>query len=47
MSPQQLQNKINELEYWLEHNHDHPNRTTIETDLRKLKEQLIQLEANE
>jgi len=30
--------KISELEQWLQDNPDHPNRTTIETDLRKLKE---------
>lgn len=30
--------KIAELEKWLQNNPDHPNRTTIETDLRKLKE---------
>jgi len=44
MTPQQIKNKIRELEYWLEHNHNHPNRTLIETDLRKLRENLIQLE---
>jgi outer membrane PBP1 activator LpoA protein len=37
MTPQH-QNKIAELEQWLRDNPNHPNRTTIETDLRKLKE---------
>lgn len=32
------QNKIAELEQWLRDNPNHENRTTIETDLRKLKE---------
>jgi hypothetical protein len=39
MTPQQLQNKIKELEQWLQDNLDHANRTTIETDLRKLNDQ--------
>lgn len=39
MTPQQLKNKIEELEFWLQNNPSHPNRTTIETDLRKLIEQ--------
>jgi hypothetical protein len=41
MRPQQLQNKIAELELWLRDNPNHQNRTLIETDLRKLKEQSI------
>lgn len=42
MTKQQLQNKIAELEFWLEHNHpEHIARPEIEADLRKLKEQLI------
>lgn len=44
MTLQQIKNKIKELEYWLEHNHSHPNRTTIESDLRRLREELTQLE---
>jgi hypothetical protein len=39
MTPQQTKNNIAELEFWLEHNPNHSDRTTIETDLRKLKEQ--------
>ncbi len=39
MTPQQIQNKIADLEQWLRDNPNHENRTTIETDLRKLKEQ--------
>jgi regulator of sirC expression with transglutaminase-like and TPR domain len=41
MTLQQTQNKITELEFWLENNPNHPDRTTIETDLRKLKEEQI------
>lgn len=39
MTPQQCKNKIAELEQWLRDNPNHTNRTLIETDLRKLKEQ--------
>lgn len=38
MTPQQRHNKIAELEQWLRDNPNHANRTTIETDLRKLRE---------
>jgi hypothetical protein len=38
MTPQQTKNKIAELEQWLQDNPNHPNRTIIETDLRKLTE---------
>lgn len=38
MTPQQRLNKIAELEQWLRDNPNHENRTIIETDLRKLKE---------
>ena len=38
MTPQHRKNKIAELERWLRDNPNHENRTTIETDLRKLKE---------
>lgn len=41
MTPQQRLNKIAELEQWLRDNPNHANRTTIETDLRKLKEESI------
>ncbi len=44
MTPQQIKNKIQELEHWLEYNHSHPNRTTIEGDLRRLRDELIQIE---
>lgn len=37
MTPEQT-NKITELEQWLRDNPNHENRTIIETDLRKLKE---------
>ena len=40
--PQQiktLSQRITELEEWLKHNHDTPHRTSVETDLRNLKEQ--------
>lgn len=46
MTPTQIENKIRELEYWLEHNHAHPDRSTVSEDLRKLKEQLINMEAD-
>lgn len=38
MTPQQRQNKIADLEQWLKDNPNHPDRTTVETDLRKLQE---------
>lgn len=41
MTPQQRTNKIAELEQWLRDNPNHENRTIIETDLRKLKEESI------
>jgi hypothetical protein len=34
----QINIKIAELEQWLQDNPNHESRTTIETDLRKLKE---------
>jgi hypothetical protein len=39
MTPQQQANKIAELEQWLKDNPNHENRTIIEKDLRKLREQ--------
>lgn len=39
MTPKQRANKIAELEQWLRDNPNHDNRTVIETDLRKLKEE--------
>ena len=41
MTPQHRKNKIAELEQWLRDNPNHANRTIIETDLRKLKEQQL------
>lgn len=41
MTPQQRSNKIAELEQWLRDNPNHENRTIIESDLRKLKEENI------
>jgi hypothetical protein len=38
MTPQHRKNKIAELEQWLRDNPNHEMRTTIESDLRKLKE---------
>jgi hypothetical protein len=38
MTQQQQKNKISELEQWLRDNPNHASRTTIETDLRRLKE---------
>lgn len=43
MTPEQT-NKITELEQWLRDNPNHPDRTTVETDLRKLKEESIPIE---
>lgn len=37
MTPQQLKNKIADLEQWLRDNPNHTNRTLIESDLRKLR----------
>ncbi|PWA10941.1 hypothetical protein [Flavobacterium laiguense] len=39
----QQKNKIGTLEKWLKENPNHPNRTTIETDLRTLKEEQIDI----
>ncbi len=44
MTIQQIKNKIAELEYWLEHNHSHPDRIKVQADLRELKQQLISKE---
>jgi hypothetical protein len=41
MTPQHRKNKITELEQWLRDNPNHANRTIIETDLRKLKEEQL------
>lgn len=38
MTPQQRKNKIAELEQWLRDNPNHEMRTTIESDLRNLKD---------
>lgn len=38
MTPQHRKNKIAELEQWLRDNPNHEMRTTIESDLRNLKE---------
>ena len=37
MTPQQRKNKIDELEFWLKNNPNHPNIITIETYLIKLR----------
>jgi hypothetical protein len=37
-TPQQRKNKIAELEQWLRDNPNHEMRTTIESDLRNLKD---------
>ena len=39
MTTQQIKNKITQLAQSLRDNPDHANRTTIETDLRKLNDQ--------
>lgn len=39
MTPQQRANKIAELEDWLRDNPNHPDRTIVEADLRKLKDE--------
>ena len=39
MTPQQLKNKIETLKFWLEANPNHPDRSIVEADLRKLNEQ--------
>lgn len=41
MTPQQIKNKIAELEQWLRDNPNHTNRTLIESDLRNLKTKQI------
>ena len=39
MTPKERSDKIADLELWLIENPNNDNRTIIETDLRKLKEQ--------
>lgn len=46
MTLQLIKEKIRELEGWLEHNHDHPNRVTVTEDLRKLKDELLKTTAD-
>lgn len=43
MSPEKIK-KIAELEQWLKDNPNHPDRTTVEADLRKLKQESIPIE---
>lgn len=41
MTPIQISNKIEDLSFWLKHNPNHPDRVTVESDLRNLKNKLI------
>lgn len=41
MTQQQIENRIADLEWWLKHNPNHPDRVTLEGDVRKLKLKLI------
>ncbi|MBS7234236.1 hypothetical protein KHA90_24880 [Flavobacterium psychroterrae] len=36
MTSQQIKNKIAELELWLRDNPNHPDRATVQSDLRRL-----------
>lgn len=47
MTPTQLKNKIEDLQWWLQNNPNHPNRVLIEGDLRKFQRELEELEAYE
>lgn len=40
MTRTQLKAKIDQLEYWLSHNPDHPDRSTVIKDLWDTKDQL-------
>lgn len=42
MTQQEINTKINELEQSLIYNPNNPERSTIEADLRELKEKIIQ-----
>jgi hypothetical protein len=42
----QLINKKKELEFWLQHNQNHVNRTLIESDLREVNHELANYKAN-
>lgn len=44
MSITQLNNKKEELEWWLRNNPNHPNRVTVEGDLREVNYQLAEKE---
>jgi len=41
MTSQQRKNKIAELSQWLTDNPNHPNRTVIQADLRRLTDQQL------
>ncbi|PXY44491.1 hypothetical protein [Flavobacterium hydrophilum] len=41
MTPQQRANKIADLKQWLTDNPNHPDRTTIEADLRRYEQEQI------
>lgn len=41
MTPQQVKNKIADLEQWLRDNPNHLNRVTIESDLRDLRSKQV------
>ena len=41
MTPRQIENKINELDFWLIHNPTHPDYTTLLKDKRKLEQKRV------
>jgi len=40
MTPKQIENKIDELNFWLDNNREHPDYTTKYNERAKLVEQL-------
>lgn len=40
-TPKQINKKIEDLDYWLKANPNHPDYTTVVSDRRKLKDELI------
>lgn len=41
MTPQQIKNKIAELELWLRDNPNHNDRNTVQSDLRRLNSEQL------
>lgn len=44
MTPTELRNKVENLDWWLTHNHNHPDYNAILADKKELERQLAELE---